>query len=582
LVTDNNNCSATASVTITQPSAIRDSLSSVSYPGCSTLGSATVGVTGGTGPYTYTWNPNVSSTSSATGLSVGTYTVTIKDNHNCSSVLDITISQAPGLRDSIVTSATRSIDCKGDDDGYITLGVAGGQSPYTYTWTPNVGSTAEVSNLSVGTYSVTVKDANGCTGTLAKFTITQPSEYLHDSISVLLNVGCYGGGAGEISVGTRGGTPPYTYVWTPNVSTRYTASNLSVGTYTIVASDNHGCSQTEFATITQPAASLVVTDGTITNPKCSNSKGSASVNVTGGTPAYTYKWVPNVSTTSTCSDISAGTYTVTVKDAHGCDATVLVTITAPAPIRDSMVTADKQNVTCRGDANGSATVGVKGGTGPYTYSWIPNGATTATATGLSAGEYTITVIDANGCSGTAALTTITVPAAALDDSVYSEKCVNNLVTATLTVSGGTPPYTYLWEPGSGTKGQMTGLSAGVYTITVTDNHGCSKTISKDLICGGIIKGEGDENPTAPPQCCAGLDDINLYPNPNTGQFSISGLTKGMIIEMYDYTGRKITTTTATDLTMQLSLAEQANGIYLVRILSPDGTLVSQKKVVKTQ
>jgi len=202
---------------------------------------------------------------------------------------------------------------------------------------------------------------------------------------------------------------------------------------------------------------------------------------------------------------------------------------------------------------------------------------------LSAGTYTVTITDANGCTGTAATTTITSPAARLYDSVARQSCSGNVITATLGTIGGTSPYTYLWNPGGGTRQTMSGLAPGTYTISVTDAHGCQYIFAKNLICGGIIEHDGQEdNDSNTVTCCAGLDNINLYPNPNTGQFTLAGLTKGMIIQIFDYTGRIITTTTASDITMQMSLAEQPNGIYLLRIMDKSGTLVSQKKVVKTQ
>jgi large repetitive protein len=581
-VKDKNGCSNTLLVAITQPAAIRDSLARLTEPTCNgNYGSAVVGVKGGTGPYTYTWNPNVSNTDSATGLTLGSYTVTVSDNHGCSKTLSLTITQPGDLRDSIVASQSGSINCKGYNTGYITLGVKGGVTPYTYTWTPNVSTTNSATNLSAGTYSVTVTDNHGCTGGTATYTVTQPLYILTDSISVLVNVGCFGGNGGEISIGTRGGTQPYTYHWS-NGKTTYTISGLSAGTYTTSITDNHGCSNTISVTVTQPAAALSVTLASLTDPVCHGGTGTATVNVTGGTPVYTYAWTPNVSTTSSAT-VTAGNYTVTVSDANGCNASLKIVVTQPNAIRDTMIAADKQNVSCRGAGNGAATVGVKYGTTPYTYSWS-NGATTATASGLSAGTYTVTITDANGCTGTAATTTITAPAAALKDSIASEKCVSNLVTATIGVTGGTAPYTYLWNPGGGTKQTMTGLAPGSYTITVTDNHGCTNTFGKSLVCGGIVKNDGaidDSGDTSKTTCCAGLDNINLYPNPNTGQFSLMGVDKGMIIEVYNYTGRKLSTITATENPMLINIADQPNGVYLIRILDKNGNTVAQKKVVKT-
>ena len=165
------------------------------------------------------------------------------------------------------------------------------------------------------------------------------------------------------------------------------------------------------------------------------------------------------------------------------------------------------------------------------------------------------------------------------DSVSAYSCSNNFVTATLGVKGGTSPYTYLWSPGGGTKATMSNLIPGTYTITVTDKNHCSNTITPNLTCPPL---ELPKRDTASPPCCSGLENINSYPNPNKGQFTVSGFQQGMIVEIYDYTGKKVSAFLTSDITMQLDISDQPNGIYLIRLLSKDGNLVSLKKMVKTQ
>jgi hypothetical protein len=151
------------------------------------------------------------------------------------------------------------------------------------------------------------------------------------------------------------------------------------------------------------------------------------------------------------------------------------------------------------------------------------------------------------------------------------------------VKGGVSPYTYSWSPGGGTKATMTGLSAGGYTITVTDRHGCSVSMTPNLSCDTIeaspYHGSGNAGGVGTPE---GTLNVNLYPNPNTGQFTVTGIETGMMIEVYDYMGRRISVISSTGETMQINIANEANGVYLVRILDKDGTLVSGKKVVKVK
>jgi Secretion system C-terminal sorting domain/SprB repeat len=252
----------------------------------------------------------------------------------------------------------------------------------------------------------------------------------------------------------------------------------------------------------------------------------------------------------------------------------ITTITQPVAIR--LTNSVIANESCNGGATGEATATALGGTSPYTYSWSPGGRTTSTASGLSAGTYTVHVTSHAGCTETA--TVIITQPAALRDSISSSTSLLNLITATVGVKGGTAPYTYSWSACGGTKATMTGLSAGTYTITIHDNHDCSSTLIAKLSCAIV---DGPVKDTSNSQCClGGIDNVNLYPNPNSGQFKIAGIEPGMIIEIYDYTGRKISVISATGETMQLNISNETNGIYLIRILDKNGNLVSEKKVVK--
>jgi uncharacterized repeat protein (TIGR03803 family) len=234
------------------------------------------------------------------------------------------------------------------------------------------------------------------------------------------------------------------------------------------------------------------------------------------------------------------------------------------------------DISCSGKSNGSATVTVTGGTAPFTYLWQPWGQRTLTASNLSAGTYTFQVTDVNSCTSTA-IVTITQPSI-LRDSISTYKCIVNLTSATVGVKGGTLPYTYLWSPGNYTRATENGLANGTYTIKVTDKNGCTATTSHAFKCLAPEKMDDTMN-TSP--TLTQTDEVSLYPNPNSGQFLISGLTQGMRIECYNILGQIIySSTTGNEGEQEFNISQQPNGIYLVRIMSKDGSFVTQKKVVK--
>src|SRR6185312_16197465 len=203
---------------------------------------------GGTSPYTYKWAPGGATTLTATGLSAGNYTVTITDHNGCTSTLNVTITQPAVLAVSIAKS---NVACNAGNNGKLVATPSGGTSPYIYNWSPGGGSSATYTGLSAGTYTLILKDNNGCSLS-ASATITQSAVVPAITITNHIDVTtCYGANTGSASSNTTGGTPPYTYNWTPIGGTNLSASNLSGGTYTITVTDNNGCTATNAVTITQ-------------------------------------------------------------------------------------------------------------------------------------------------------------------------------------------------------------------------------------------------------------------------------------------------------------------------------------------
>jgi hypothetical protein len=472
-VTDANGCTATRNYTLTQPSAISTATGSQTNVSCNggTNGSASVSPSGGTPGYTYSWSPSGGTAATATGLAAGSYTVTVTDANGCTATRNYTLTQPSAI--STATGSQTNVSCNGGTNGSASVSPSGGTPGYTYSWSPSGGTAATATGLAAGSYTVTVTDANGCTAT-RNYTLTQPSA-ISTATGSQTNVSCNGGTNGSASVSPSGGTPGYTYSWSPSGGTAATATGLAAGSYTVTVTDANGCTATRNYTLTQPSAISTAT-GSQTNVSCNGgTNGSASVSPSGGTPGYTYSWSPSGGTAATATGLAAGSYTVTVTDANGCTATRNYTLTQPSVI--STATGSQTNVSCNGGTNGSASVSPSGGTPGYTYSWSPSGGTAATATGLAAGSYTVTVTDANGCTATRNYT-LTQPSAISTATGSQTNIPCNGGTngsASVSPSGGTPGYTYSWSPSGGTAATATGLAAGSYTVTVTDANGCTAT-----------------------------------------------------------------------------------------------------------
>lgn len=325
-------------------------------------------------------------------------------------------------------------------------------------------------------------------------------------------VACNGGTNGAINMNITGGSAPYSWNWS-RVSPAGTGSGtgtsitgLSAGTYNVTVTSPAGCSTTFSTLVNQP--NVLTATATPTTIACVGQTGAVNLSVNGGTPGYTYSWTGPSGFTATTQNLSnrpAGTYNVTVTDSRGCTATASATITAPASTVAVALTSST-NVSCNGGTNGAINITASGGTPGYTYLWN-NGSTLEDRTGLAAGTYSVTVTDANGCTGTLSAT-ITQPAAlTLSTTSTNPTCppgasppVNSDGAINLTVNGGTGPFTYAWTTVGGaglnpTAEDQTGLTAGTYNVTVTDARGCTATTSVTLTNinpspvqpGGIIK-----------------------------------------------------------------------------------------------
>jgi hypothetical protein len=348
-----------------------------------------------------------------------------------------------------------------------------GTAPYNFKWSQGA-TTSEVNNLSAGNYFVTVTDVNGCPAT-SSVTVTQPATALTLTTNVTHEtaVNIHNGTA---SVSAGGGTPGYQYAWNNGTKTA-SISNLAAGIYTVTVTDNAACTATASVVVKAFTCENFETVITWTNVTCNAlNDGTASVLVNGSTPPVNYQW-SNGKTTQMISGLPAGPVSVVVSDGAGCSSMLSTTITEPPNINLSI---SHTNETSQNAKNGTATATVSGGTpgtgGIYQYKWS-NEANSAMIQNLTPGTYTLTVTDNKGCTATgqakieAYNCTVQISVTSMPASCPVIPDGSAEVT---TVTGGNGPYKYLWPNGQ-TTFQATGLLAGSYTVTVTDNSGCAAT-----------------------------------------------------------------------------------------------------------
>ena len=474
-----NGCTDGRTATISQPTLITISniaATNVLCNGTST-GSITVTASGGTGALSYSINGiNFQPSNSFTGLAAGSYTITIKDANNCSTTGSATITQ-PTTAVSITNVSKTNVACNGGTTGSINISAVGGTGVLSYSVDGNTFQASNnVTGLVAGSYTVVVKDANGCTVNYASnpVVITQPT-LLAIRIDSVVGVSCNSGSTGKIFASASGGTTAYQFSLNGGpLQSGSNFTNLGAGTYTVLVKDANACALSTTATISQPSQ-IAVTD-TVNNVTCFGSaNGSITVNAVGGTGPYNFHWSNNQTNnsvlTSTISGLVGGSYSVTISDTAGCSINSTYNVTTPAQLVLSKTVTD---VTCYGGNNGAVDLTVTGGTGTLGYSWT--GGTTATTqdiSGLSAGTYTVVVTDQNNCTATTSATLNQSDSLHVVGQVVNATC-RGLSTGNifLTVTGGTPSYTYLWGGGQQTS-SLINQAAGAYNVTVTDRNGCT-------------------------------------------------------------------------------------------------------------
>ncbi|HZG01213.1 MAG TPA: SprB repeat-containing protein, partial [Chitinophagales bacterium] len=541
-VTDAGGCTGVGTAVISNPVPVSATAVVDSNVTCAGdfNGQATVTAIGGLPPYTYEWSIGSVGTT-ATGLNAGVHTVTVTDANGCTTVASVEIEQTTLLLVDI--SSLVPPGCAGESTGSIDITVSGGTAPYTYLWSPNGDTTEDLTGIPAGLYDLLVSDVNGCLAA-ATIAVNDPDTIvpLITAIDITpTNILCFGNATGAIDVQIVGGTAPFTFTWS-NGATDEDLFGLSAGFLAVTVQDQNGCSNIDSVELTQPLVPFVATVDTFTNPSCSGVDDAfVTVSVSGGNGPLSFEW-SNGALTQNLTGVGAGTYTLTVTDIDLCTATATVDIVSPALLSVVALPVDTVDfeVNCNGENSGAINAIVTGGTEPYTYLWS-NGATASGIGALFAGEYGLTVIDANGCSGIDSVmltqpdTIVPLIESATVTGGNNVLCFGDSTAfAIVAATGGTPPYNYSWSNGA-TTDTVLNIGAGQITVQVFDQNGCSATDTFNVSQPAEILATFDITPLV----CTSTDDaaVDMTVSGGLGNYTfawsngattedLSGLTAG--------------------------------------------------------
>jgi gliding motility-associated-like protein len=478
-ICDANHCCVMDTDTISEPPPIIITFATVNNLCAGQCnGTAVATASGGTLPYTYSWNtvpPTsvLSTTDSATGLCAGAYGITVTDANGITVSKDTAITTPPPL--GMVIDST-SITCYNANNGTLNDSVYGGTAPYSITWTP--GGSNPLSNLDSGTYIVNVTDHNGCPAADTAY-LGEPTPVIATIISTD-SATCFGLNDGYANVAAAGGRPPYTYHWSGSNTVDSFASDLVAGSQTVTVTDHSSCTGSATFSIGQPALLAIAAVDTVSSHCATSHDGSAVATVSGGTPPYIYTWGSAAATSAdSATGLAPGTYTLSVTDSNHCVQTLPYTIGIQYTLSVALAS---DSVTCNGYSNGVAFITSLNGSPAYTYSWSPSGSAADSATGLAAGTQALTVTDLYGCTATGTVA-VGQPGPISDQPYFADPLCTGTATgkAWATAGGTTGPYTYTFNstvyPITDT---VFNLAAGTYYFTVTDGHGCTKGDSVTL------------------------------------------------------------------------------------------------------
>ncbi len=549
-ITDLNGCITVLDWVINQPPTI-DIASNPITTSCfdSEDGGAQMSINGGVGNFSYLWS-NGSVGQNLDGVAAGTYTLTVTDGNFCQK---IAIVQVTNPDEIIIEETAQNADCFGNNSGSIMTQTSGGVGSYDYNWS-NGATTPNISQLSSGTYTLTITDDNFCEK-IKEIIVSQNTDI--EILSQVEMPTCHDTEDGAIDIFPSGGTGAFTYLWNTGAVTQ-DIDNLESGDYIITITDGNGCEEIQLFTIEAPDSIFIIS--TIFEISCFGaSDGMIQTEAIGGNGDFNYVWSNN-EITSTITSLEAGDYTLTVTDLEGCEHIETYILIQPNEISiTSMIT----EISCYGISDGAIDINVEGGNGGYIFNW-----STGANSGLPSGDYTVTVTDLNNCEVTQDFF-IPQPDSLIISIIAIDPVNGNDGMISATAIGGTSPYDFKWNDGMWNEAEILDLVSGVYDLEVTDANGCSENVSVLLESTSVFEIEN-------------LQSFEIFPNPNDGTFFLKiefEKRENIEISIFNELGQTIQKYNRNDnfILEKTNLENLASGLFFIKIKTEKGVVV--KRVV---
>ena len=579
-LTDGNGCTTFDNALVSEPDSLVATGVLDSNVSCYEFnnGGASISALGGNTTYSYLWS-NGDTLSIADSLLAGTYTVTVSDENGCNDTASVTITEPTELK---LSTSLEPVSCFGGADGSITLTATGSVGNYVYSVDSGLTyqSTGTFTGLSSATYDILVKDGNNCMS--AQTVIPSQPSALVASVGGVSDVLCKGDASGSAVITSTGGTGSVKYSIDNGVTFKSGGSftGLGSGNYTVVITDANFCTAGINFTISQPSLALGLTS-VVTDVLCKGeSTGEIVISESGGTSPYEYSVDGgfSFSASATQNQLGTGTYGLVVRDGNGCTRSKTVKVSSPDRLKVGLTS--KLSGSCPGSLDGSLEVSAEGGLGPYSYSIDGNATTQASGlfSGLSSGDYAVSVVDGNGCDASRNLVVNSegeLPVA-LFDFVKTQTSFSFINLS----EGG---ESYEWSFGDGetsTQKSPTHFYASlpnVLSVELVVSNDCGNDTARISITkeGEVIVGIAARDLSK---------DVTVYPNPSHGYFVVTnqdlGINKFWSVVVRSIEGKEVYRMDNIGETMhELDLTDEGSGIYIITI-SSDNQIFNQKLIVE--